>query len=163
MTRPSIHAQGIARQKVTVRNQGERLYFDFFLPEKAVAFTSIRVVADIVKNASVYIAARPWQDGTAGHVALRWDKPGNVFFMQKVDLLETFERDYLPLGLSHPGGAFWQQKTLAVSGHSIAATEINIPWDCRHVRGAYMDEINKSRLSNEEYDLDILLTYTQRP
>jgi hypothetical protein len=83
--------------------------------------------------------------------------------MQKVDLLETFERDYLPCGVSHPGGAFWQQKTLALSGTSLAATPINIPWDCRHVRGAYLDEINKSRLSNEEYNVDIHLTYTKRP
>lgn len=161
MTRQSIHAEGIARHRVTVRKQGERLYFDLFLPEKAIAFTSIRVVADVVKSVSAYTAARPWQDGTAGHVALRWDKPGNVFFMQKVDLLETFERDYLPCGLSHPGGAFWQQKVLGLSGKSLSATAIKIPWDCRHVRGAYIDEINKSRMSNEEYDIDIHLTYTQ--
>ena len=163
MTRPSINAKGITHNRVSVSRQGERHYFDVFLPEGATAFTSIRVAAGVVKSVAAYAAARPWQDGTAGHVALRWDKPGNVFFMQRVDLLETFERDFLPLGLAHPGGAFWQSRDLNLSGTKLATTGVAIPWDCRHIRGVYVDEVCKARGTDIPYDVDIHLTYTLAP
>jgi hypothetical protein len=163
MTRETINAIGIVHTRVTVRKPSERLYFDLFIPEKAHAFTSIVAVAEVMKDAPAHIAARPWQNGTAGHLALRWNKPGNVFFMQKVDLIETFERDYLPCGLSHPGGAFWQSKDMHVCGKSLATVAIRIPWDCRHIRGAYLDVIDKARGGGNDYNVDIYLTYTNRP
>ena len=163
MMRESIHATGIAHAQVKVGKQAERLYFDLFIPEKAEAFTSIIAVAEVMKYDPTLLATRPWQDGTAGHVALRWNKPGNVFFMQKVDLTETFEKDYLPCGLLHPGGAFWNSKEMNVSGARLQPVAIRIPSDCRHVRGAYLDVIDKARGGNVEYRVDIYLTYTNRP
>jgi hypothetical protein len=162
MKRQSIGAKGIVHQRVTVTRQGERLYFDLFLPEGAVAFTSVCAVADAAKAGPAAMAARTWQDGTAGHLALRWDRPGNVFLMQRVDLLETFERDLLPCGLQHPGGGFWQSTEMQVCGTRLHATPVRIPWDCRHIRGAYVDAIGKARGTSGTYNVDIHLTYTQR-
>jgi hypothetical protein len=161
MTRQSIQAVGIVQTRITVRRQSERLFFDLFIPEKAEAFTSITAVASEMQDAALFYGARPWQDGTAGHLALRWNKPGDVFLMKSVDLLETFERDYAPLGLVHPGGAFWKDAGLPVGGRRIAPLAIKIPWDCRHVRGAYLDETCKARQKDIPYDVDIHLTFTQ--
>lgn len=161
MTRKSIHTTCLAHHHLEVSGMGERIYFDLLLPRKAVAFTSITILAGAMKSAATAATGRTWQDSTAGHVALRWNQPGDVFFMQRVDLLETFERDYTPSNLTHPGGAFWQAVPLEVSGTRMAPATISIPWACRRVRGAYIDEINQARGAAAQYSIDIHLTYTK--
>jgi hypothetical protein len=163
MKRESIGAIGVVHSHFLVRRKGERIFFDLFLPHTAEEFTSIAAVAQVMKDAPTFNASRPWQDSSAGHLAIRWCHPGDVFFMQKVDAIETFDKDYRPLGLSHPGGSFWQGQQFQVGGGRVNPTAISIPWDCRHIRGAYVDEINKARAVDNPYKVDIHLTFRKRP
>lgn len=149
---------GLIKQTRTVYAQGDRVAFDFYLPEDCALITSICVLADIDK----LIQQGNWPQTPAGMFNLRWPLPGDVFFQTPVMLDESWDQNYGPLFIQNPHSIPFGKPSMCLSGSKWNMHPIRIPGTFSHMTGYYKDQFNLRAGSFDPYLVHVYLHYTSQ-
>ena len=139
---------------IRVSRPSEPVRFEVFLPGDAKVIDSISVISRL--HTQVF----PGPHGLGiGQLSFRWPLPGDIFLQTRIHHRENHEKDFAPLGLSHPGGAFWNSPSLSISGSRISAIRTEIPASVNRIQGYFKDEFNELLGVSLDYQLYFTFSY----
>lgn len=148
--------------RILPRRKADRVQFSIQLPQDIKRIVNITVICSSGPLATQFVRNLSDQFRTAGHLSLKWNCPGDIFFQVPVDFPYQFESDYALTGIENPFRTFFRSEDFEVQGRQITGFPTDIP-EHRTLKGFYKDALNEIAQVDESYAVDLIFTYETDP